>query len=71
MSRMHKKIPYIFNTESDVLKAKQEVEEKYPQLRTSNTETFLFIESRNSILFDEVVERFIRSLGGMPKPAEM
>lgn len=68
---MQKRNPYIFNNEKELKDAEQSVHEKFPQLRTSTTSTALFIESRNSIVFDSVVENFVRTLGGIPRPTNM
>lgn len=71
MSSMHNKIAYIFNNENEINSAKQKVSDKFPQLRVTSTPRALYVESRNSIVFDSVVESFVRSLGGMPRPADM
>lgn len=68
---MQKRHPYIFNNEKELKNAEQSVNKKFPQLRTSSTSTSLFIESRNSIIFDSVVEDFVRTLGGIPRPTNM
>ena len=67
---MHKKNAYIFNT-ADIASAKQKIDNRFPQLRVTVSSNVLFVESSNSILFDAVVTDFIRSLGGMPRPADM
>ena len=68
---MHKKNAYIFNTDAEIASAKQKVDNRFPQLRVTVSSNVLFVESRNSILFDAVVTDFIRSLGGIPRPADM
>lgn len=68
---MHKKNAYIFNTDAEIASAKQKVDNRFPRLRVTVSSNVLFVESRNSILFDAVVTDFIRSLGGIPRPADM
>lgn len=68
---MQKRKPYIFENEKAMKIAEQRIKQKFPQLRTSTSVSTLFIESRNSIIYNSIVAEFVSTLGGIPRPTEM
>lgn len=64
-----KKVKYNFATASELEAAKQELDTKYPHLRTSHCESIggfsLFVESTRSFIYDSFVESLMKKCGGI------